>query len=142
MPTLDQPWTQADFEASYSGSFEPFGILDNARPPLMLGYHRVRQMAKFTDRWTRLVAQLSLTGSDRVAVIGAGFGWGSECAEVLGIACASSDPSRYINTNKGLTEESDITVRMSRVGLNPRRGEGRSIMELAFDGGVRTRVQL
>jgi NAD(P)-dependent dehydrogenase (short-subunit alcohol dehydrogenase family) len=142
MPTLDQPWTEADYAESYDGSYEPFGILDNARRAVRLGYHRHVQMGKFDGRWTRLAQHLSATPADAIAVVGAPGKAGAECAAAFGLHCCSCDSSAYIQTHKGLTEEADLRARMTRAGLDPDSAEGRRYLGVVFDGGVRTRVQL
>jgi len=142
MPVLDQPWTQADYEASYAGTYEPFGIFENSRKPVVLGYHRHVQMGKFDGRWKRLAAHLAATSSDAIAVAGSGFAWGAECAATLGLHCCSCDSSDYIDQNKGLTEEADIRARMTTAGLDPDSAEGQRYLAAVCDFQPRTRVQI
>lgn len=143
MPVLDQPWTQKDYEESYDGSFEPFGIKDNERKAVRLGYHRHVQMGKFDERWKRLAVHLSAAPTHRIAIVGSGFSWGAECANNgLGLTCCPCDSSDYIDQHKGLTEEADIRARMTVAGLDPDSAEGQRYLGVVCDFQPRTRVQM
>jgi hypothetical protein len=149
MPTLDQPWTQADYEASYQAYGEPqapgFGSVlapaSGGRELIQLHYHRYSQIPKFFLRWTNLRLLLNLGPGDRVCIIGCGFGWGGEALKGVhpGIQVVGTELSDYIDQEKGLPETAEIRTCIGKTGLNPDTGEGAAILAQLDDGGPRTR---
>lgn len=132
--------TKADWESAYDVSAEPWGH-PNTRAEVRLSYHRAVFMPWFRWAMPKLVAALSLKTTDRIALIGCGFGWGIEVLGEMGFASVvGTDTSAYIQASKGSTEEADINAKIVGVGLDPARGAGAELKAKLWDGGTRSRV--
>lgn len=141
MPILDQPWSQADYDSAYRLQGEPKGH-PNTRDGVTLGYHRYSVKPVLLKRWTHLAPKLGLTSTDRVVIIGAGFGWGTECLEqvVPGVDAVGTDISSFVQTEKGNTEVAELQARIAAVGLDPGQGLGLELLMGYHDGGPRART--
>lgn len=134
MPLVD-PNLVASFTAAYDIGAEPGGY-PSGRPEIRLHFHRAVLWPSAQLRAAKYVELLSLTAADRIAIIGAGFGWTVEALVALGLAAAGSDPSTYIQGAKGASESADIDAAITAGGLSPTSGEGMTIKtELIAKGG-------
>jgi hypothetical protein len=130
-----------DWDAAYlKGAEERWGH-PATRPEVKLHYCRAVQMPWSRSRATRLVAALGWQPTDRIVLVGAGFGWTAEALEELGFtSVVGCDVSRYVQDNKALSEEQEVDAAISAVGLNPSAGEGAALKAKLYDGGARTRA--
>jgi len=131
--------TKADFDAAYSFRVERyFGGHPNTRAEVRVNYHRWSMAPILNTMWVKLAPTLNIASTEKVLIVGAGFGWGIEAfinetgAETVGI-----DISTYINTEKDNTEEVELRAAISAVGLDPDVGRGLELMGHIFDGNPR-----
>jgi hypothetical protein len=88
--------------------------------------------------WAIVAPILSIASTEKVLIVGAGFGWGLEAfitetnATTVGI-----DISTYVNAEKDNTEEAELRAAISAVGLDPDAGRGLELMGHIFDGNPR-----
>lgn len=130
-------WDKTLFDLAYSFDAEPDGH-PNTRPPIMLHYNRYVLYPEALRRANFFIQQFGLTSSSQVLIIGCGFGWTAEALNNLGIPCIGTDISAYIQSNKSLSEDSDITAAIQAVGLDPTQGEGLGHFNRLRGGGIRT----
>ena len=133
MPILD--WNAAvTWSASYRWVEEG---CPNTRAPIVLGYHRgAGRWADAQARAAKFVEVLGITTTDRIAIIGAGYGWTVEALVALGFEARGTDVSSYIQGTKGTTEDADYNAAITAAGLNPASGEGAAKKaELIAKGG-------
>ena len=66
-----------------------------------------------------LVAALGLTAADRLAIVGAGFGWLQEALEerLPGIVCVSVETSPWIQSVKDQTETAELGALIQAAGI-------------------------
>lgn len=132
--------TKTDWDTAYDVGVELDGH-PNTRPEVRLSYHRAVFIPWFRWAMPKLVAALNLQPSQRIALIGCGFGWGIEVLNEMGFAnVVGTEPSAYIQANKASTEEADIDAKIVSVGLTPASGEGAVLKAKLFDGGTRSRA--
>ncbi len=130
-----------DWDAAYSIGAEGKWGHPSTRPEVRLHYNRASQLPYARNRANGIVQALGWQPTDRIVLVGAGFGWTVEALEELGFTnVVGSDVSRYIQDNKALTEEQEINAAISAVGLNPNVGEGAALKAKLYDGGNRTRT--
>lgn len=153
MPTLDQPWTKADYDEAYVAYGEPRepgfnNVVSAAHPELggreliQLHYHRYNQIPKFRERWKNLTEKLALVPGDRVVVVGSGYSFGPEVAEEIhpGISVIGTEVSDYLEQTKDTSETAEIGACIQQVGLRTDRGRGQQILALLQDGQPRCRA--
>jgi SAM-dependent methyltransferase len=142
MPFLD--YNNPDtWKLLYDLDAEPYEIT-GTRPHVRLGYHRaVLFNTLFKNRADTLPGLLGWTTATRIAVIGCGFGWFVEQLQARGFTnVIGCDISTYVQTNKSLTESSDIDTAIAAVGLAATTGDGLAVKNKLFDGGNRARVSI
>ena len=126
---------------AYDSSAEPEGHPGD-RAGIRLHYNRYVLYPEMLRRAQALVSILGLTLSDRIFVIGCGFGWTVEALVGLGYNAVGADVSSYIQGNKSLSEDSDVSAAITAVGLNPTTGEGLLHFNRLKGDGVRTRANV
>lgn len=131
-------WTKALFDLAYDSSAEPDGH-PSTRDEIRLHYNRYVLYPEMLRRAQALVTLLGITLSDKILVVGCGFGWTVEAFAGLGYTVIGTDVSSYIQNNKTLSEDSDISTSITAVGLSPTSGEGLLHFNRLKGDGVRTR---
>jgi hypothetical protein len=129
-----QDWSlQATWDAAYDSGAAP-NVQD-----IRLHYHRAVIGPNEVVRAKALVSILGLTAISVVAVVGSAYGWLEEALrlELPGITIVSTDPNGFVQSNKNLTETSDIRSIISAAGLDPDSGRGASILAQVDDGNPR-----
>lgn len=140
MPYLDYNlWTT--WQQSYDLDAEP-DLGPVFRPHVRLSYHRaVLYNTLFKDRADNIPQALGWLLTQRIVVLGCGFGWFVERLRAMGWTnIIGVDNSTFVQTNKSLTEEADINSAIAAIGFSPTVGEGQAIKTKLFDGGPRARV--
>ena len=133
MPLLD--WNAAaTFAVAYDVGSEPRGH-PAERAEIRLGYHRAELWPEAQVRAAKFVELLNITTDDRIAIIGAGFGWTVEALIAMGFAAAGTDVSTYIQGAKGTSEEPDLDAAISAAGLDPTRDDGAAIKSVLVARG-------
>lgn len=131
-------WTKELYDQAYSFDAEPDGH-PNTRPGIRLHYNRYVLYPEMLRRAQQFVSILGLTLSDRILIVGAGFGWTVEALAGMGYTVIGTDVSAYIQGNKTLSEDSDVSASISAVGLDPTTGEGLLHFNRLRGDGTRTR---
>lgn len=116
-------WDKAMFDLAYSSSAEPEGH-PNTRPGIVLHYNRYSMLPELQRRADFFISHLGLTTSDRILIVGAGFGWTVEILQERGYNAVGTDISDYIFSSKDTPEDDEIAAAISAVGLDPTQGEG------------------
>ena len=101
--------TKQDFYNWYSVS--PRDPVTNRRyTKIKLHYHpAVKELMGLAQHYPKLLAKLNLTSTDRVLVVGCGFGWLCEkIIQDVGCACIGTDTSDYITQNKDLSPNDEL----------------------------------
>ncbi len=140
-------WTKADYDANYRFYVErrmPGGSPHNleGRQQVKIHYHKLWMQPLLAARWSVLQSVLNIAPTDKVCMVGVGFGWGVDAviaetdAAVIGI-----DISQYIaDEQQANTEETELRAEVSAVGLDPDTGHGLEVMNFIFDGQPRSNV--
>ena len=139
-------WTKADYDANYRCQIErnmPGGGPPPAegRPAVYIRYHKWFMKPILVSMWARLQPVLNILSTDKVCVVGAGFGWGVEAIVAeTGATVVGIDISDYIAAEQGNTEEAELRAAITVVGLDPDTGRGADILAFASDGLPRSNV--
>jgi hypothetical protein len=134
-------WDKALFDLAYSENAEPDGH-PNTRPEIRLHYHRYIMYPQALRRAQFFVQQFGLTSASHVLIVGCGFGWTVEALIGMGIDAVGTDVSAYIQGNKALAEDTDISAEIAKVGLSASSGEGLGHFNRLRGDGVRTRANV
>lgn len=124
-------YTKSDYDSLYSIRVRIWNESMQAyiRSPIRLHYHRHVMQDIVRAHWDYLVPELSLSSTDRVVVVGSGFGWGVERLEELTSCLAVGvDISDYIHGAKASTEEAEVIAAIIESGYDPATGEGLAVM--------------
>jgi hypothetical protein len=141
-------WTKADYDAAYSFRVERYfgGHPSRAgRPEIRLNYHEFSMKPILEERWRRttLILAPAIDATDRVLVIGAGFGWGVAAIERRsGATVVGIDTSPYIQAEKGADDSVEVAAAITAVGLDPLTGRGLFIMNNVKTAGPRAKVTI
>lgn len=120
--------TAASYHALYSTIAE--GQVPAGRSPVFLNYHRAVLFPAMARRGADLVACLGLQPSDKILLVGCGFGWTIEGLIALGYTDSwGTDISAWIQSAKATSERPDIETAVAAVGLDPYSGEGLALVE-------------
>ena len=135
-------WTKADYDAAYKLPVERLlgGYPSGAtRPQMVVHYHRFFIQELLSLVWARLAPVLAFNGTEKVCIVGAGFGWGVEAfiAET-GCVTVGIDISDYIHAEKDNTEETELRQEVINAGLDPDTGTGAFLLSQVYDGQPRT----
>ena len=137
-------WTKADYDNNYRYYVErnmPGGSPHNreGRLQVKIRYHRLYMRGQLFAMWAKLQPMLNILSTDKVCVVGAGFGWGVEAIESeTGAIVVGIDISDYINAEKTNTEEAELRAEVAATGLNPDEGRGLEVMNFIYDAQPRT----
>jgi hypothetical protein len=114
------------------------------RKEVRLGYGRPMMLGFCENRARLLVAGLELAASDRVLLVGSGFGWLAECLEkqVPGLSVVSLDTSTWVQATKGQTETADIEAAVQAAGILPIMSRYAEVVAALDDGGPKARVTI
>ncbi len=143
-------WTKAQYDAAYSFRVErymptraPAGNVPGIhRPEVRINYHEYSMRDIMVSRWTGVLPLLtpSIGPSDRVIVIGAGFGWGVRgLRQQIGCDAIGTDVSPYIQVIKDTDDTAEIRDKIAFVGLDPTSGYGLDILNFARTPGNRAK---
>jgi len=137
-------WTKQDYDDNYHVQIErrmSTPCPTNIRSPVRLHYHRWLMVPWLAAMWAKLQPVLNIQSTDKVCVVGAGFGWGVEAlAAESGATVVGIDISDYIAAEQPNTEEAEIRAEITAVGLDPDTGRGAEVLAFAYDGSVRSNV--
>ena len=132
---------KANWDALYEVGAEGAWGHPNTRDEVQLNYHRFAVLPIARDHARNLAAALGWTGLSRVIVVHCGFGWFLEALAELGITqsiCATT--FAYIQNNKSLNEDADLTTAVQSVGLATNVGDGLTLFTtFRGDGGARAK---
>jgi hypothetical protein len=136
-------WTKAQYDAAYSFRIERyFGGHPNTRPELRLNYHEWSMKPIMVDRWRNVLRILipAIDATDRVLVVGAGFGWGVRGLRVrAGCDAIGIDDSPYIQAVKATNDTTEISDRITAIGLDPTTGRGLQLLNAVRTPGARAK---
>jgi len=137
-------WTKADYDNAYRFRVErhlPTPAPTNIRPEVRIHYHKKMMGPLLTNRWSVLQAVLNILSTDKVCVVGAGFGWGVDAIITeTGAVTVGIDISDYIAAEQTNTEEAELRAEVSAAGLDPDADRGLEVMQFIYDGSVRSNV--
>ncbi len=109
------------------------------RSAVYIRYHKWFMKPILVSMWARLQPVLNILSTDKVCVVGAGFGWGVEAIESeTGAIVVGIDISDYINTEQSNTEEAELRAEVAATGLNPDEGRGLEVMNFIYDAQPRS----
>ena len=134
-------WTKELYDLAYESNAEPDGHPNN-RPGIRLHYNRYVMYPEMLRRAQQLVQILGLTLADRILIVGCGFGWTAEALAGMGYTVVGTDVSSYIQNNKTLSEDTEISDAITAVGLSPSSGEGLLHFNRLKGDGQRTKVPI
>jgi len=105
-------WTKSDFDASYSFRVERhMGGHPNTRPEVRINYHEYFMRPIMVARWKGILPIITpaIDASDRVLIVGAGFGWGVKALRNrIGCSAIGTDTSVYIQAEKDSDDSVEI----------------------------------
>jgi len=138
-------YTKSDYDSLYSIRVR---IWDEAikayrRSPVRLHYHRAVMQDMVRAHWDKIVLLLGIISSDRVVVVGAGFGWGVErLIELTGCTAVGIDISNYVISTKDDTEEAEIDAAIIAAGYDPLTGHGLDVKNATYNGEPKAKKPL
>ena len=123
---------------------QPFHTTADKRWEVRVHYVRALELNAARHRAGVLIARLGLTATDRVAIVGAGFGWLQEVLEeaLPGIECVSVETSPWIQSVKDQTETAELDVLIQAAGILPVEVGYDAAMTRLNDGGLKARREL
>ncbi len=123
---------------------QPFHTTADKRKEVRVHYVRALELNAARHRAKVLAEAVGLTSSDRVAIVGAGFGWLQEALEeqLPGIECVSVETSPWIHTAKGQSEAVELDVAIQAAGILPVEVGYDAAMLRLNDGGTKARREL
>lgn len=134
-------WDKTLFDLAYDASAEPDGH-PNTRPEIRLHYHRYVMYPEALRRAQFFKDYFNLTSASSVLIVGCGFGWTAEALNGMGVPTIGTDTSAYIQGNKSLSEDTDISAEIAKAGLSSASGEGLGHFNRLRGDGVRTRANV
>ena len=136
-------YTKQDFDTLYSIRLR---ILDPItgnykRSKVRLHYHRAVIKRDFTDRrWASIWPILNIRNTDRVVIVGTGFGWGVEALVAMtGCTAIGTDISDHVAATKDIDERDEIEAAIVEAGLDPTKGDGLEAFNAAYTPGARAK---
>lgn len=123
---------------------QPFHTTADKRWEVRVHYVRALELNAARHRAGVLVGRLGLTAADRLAIIGAGFGWLQEALEerLPGIECVSVETSPWIQSVKNQTETAELDALIQAAGILPVEVGYNAAMTRLNDGGLKARRDL
>lgn len=135
-------YTKADYDALYS--IRVSRHFDGRSPgenEVRINYHRWGMAPILAQQWATLQPVLLIQPTDKVCVVGAGFGWGIEALVAeSGATVVGVDISDYVMAEKDNTEEAELRAAIAAAGLDPDTGKGAIILAGIYDGQPRSNV--
>ena len=128
-------YTKSDYDSLYSIRVRIWdeSIQAYRRSPIRLHYHRYVMQDIVRAHWDYIVPELSLSSTDRVVVVGAGFGWGIERLEELTSCLAVGvDISDFIHNTKASTEEAEVIAAIEAAGYDHTTGHGLEVYNVVL----------
>lgn len=136
-------WTKADFDAAYRMRVERhFRPPRNTRTEMRLHYHEWAIRPMMDRRWTELLKVISppILTSDRILIVGAGFGWGVRALlERVSCTAIGTDISPYIQGEKVGDDSAEVSEAIIAAGLDPATGRGLELLGLVSTAGDRAK---
>lgn len=142
-------WTKAQYDAAYSFRVErympraPAGNVPGIhREGVRINYHEYSMRPIMVARWRGVLPLITpnIDSSDRVIVIGAGFGWGVRgLRQRIGCSAIGTDTSPYIQAEKSSDDSTEISAKITAVGLDPTSGRGLEILNFVRTPGSRAK---
>ena len=135
-------YTKAEYDLLYRFRVSRyFGGETSGQEPVWINYHKYSMAPILADRWALCAPVLNIAPTERVLIVGAGFGWGVEAfiAET-GCATVGVDISDYVHAEKDNTEEAEIRSAIVAGGLDPDSGQGAAILAGVCDFQPRSNV--
>ena len=108
--------TKADWDSFYAIGAEPWGH-PGTREEVTLNYHRSVLLPIVRNHAKNLAVAMGLVRTDRLIIVGCGFGWILEAFEQLAVQAVGTQVSSYIQGFKFENEDDDITAAINAVGL-------------------------
>ncbi len=123
---------------------QPFHTTFDKRKEVRVHYVRALELNAARHRAKVFTAAVGLTALDRVAIIGAGFGWLQEALEeqLPGIECVCVETSSWIQGAKGLTEAVELDTAILKAGILAIEAGYTAAMNRLNDGGTKARREL
>ncbi len=123
---------------------QQFATTADKRWEVRVHYVRALELNAARHRAGVLVKAIGLTALDRVAIVGAGFGWLQEALEeaLPGIECVSVETSSWIQSVKDQTETAELDVLIQKAGILPVEVGYDDAMARLNDGGLKARREL
>ena len=135
-------YTKADFDANYSFRCERYlpSVIQTGRSEVRLNYHSAFMSPILANRWDNIIPSiLNILSTDKVVVVGSGFGWGvDKLIELTGCTAVGVDISDYIETAKTTDENADLIAAIQLVGLDETVDRGLEVYNAYATTGART----
>ena len=136
-------WTKSQYDGAYSFRVERYlGGHPNTRPEVRLNYHEHFMRPIMVERWKGILSVVApaIKSSDRVLIVGAGFGWGVRALKNrIGCVAIGIDTSTYIQSTKDTDDRAEIEAKIIAVGLDPTSGRGLEILNFCRTAGNRSK---
>lgn len=136
-------WTKTDYDTAYSIRVERhFDGHPASRPKVRLHYHEWAIKPIMVNRWRQILPVLApaITVSDRVLIVGAGFGWGVRALRNrIGCSAIGTDTSPYIQAEKSNDDSAEVNAAISAAGLDPTTGRGAFLRGQIRTAGARAK---
>lgn len=124
-------YTKEQFDSLYSHRCERYlsKIIRGSRPEVRLNYHSHFMRPILDNWWNNIVPDiLNIASSDKVIIMGSGFGWGVDRLIALtGCEAVGVDTSDYVDTDKATSEDVDLVAAIRKEGLDETVGRGLEI---------------
>lgn len=123
---------------------QQFPTKAHLRKEVRVNYVRAKELQRAQGRAITLTAAIGLTSTDRVAIIGAGFGWLQEALEeqLPGIECVCVETSPWIHSVKSQTEVAELDGLIQAAGILPSDPGYADAMNHLSDGKNKSQVEL
>jgi hypothetical protein len=140
-------WDKKEFDLAY-GDIPVFKLVNNPDGtvtryilPIKVGYSRANALPWLKDQTKLWINTVGISASDKVVLVGAGFGWEQEFLEEWfpGIKCVSVDTSEYIHQEKSKSEKDEIKKGTKRI---PKKEKYKKLLEDVGDDGPKARVKI
>jgi len=114
----------------------PWGTHAHLQTEVRVHYVRHMEMPAARRRADTLIRAISLTAADKLALVGAGFGWLQEALEekLPGIECVSVETSSYIQSVKDDSEFVELDAAVQAAGFLPVESIYTGAMNYLSDG--------
>ncbi|MCK5433292.1 MAG: hypothetical protein KAJ03_11130, partial [Gammaproteobacteria bacterium] len=115
-------------------------VIQTGRSEVRLNYHSAFMSPILANRWDNIIPSiLNILSTDKVVVVGSGFGWGvDKLIELTGCTAVGVDISDYIETAKTTDENADLIAAIQLVGLDETVDRGLEVYNAYATTGART----